>query len=64
MSDLENLKETLTGFYGILTNAGQKLNDTDQKGIHKNLCDLWRSSQIRKIEEVQAEYPFSFIVDE
>jgi hypothetical protein len=52
MSDLENLKESLTGFYGILTDAGQKLNDTDQKDLHKNQCDLWPSSQICKIEAV------------
>ncbi len=47
-----------------------KLDPPDQEhkagweAKHKELCDVLLGSLVREIAEVEAEYPFSYIVDE
>ena len=64
MSDLDNLKLVLADHYEILTGTGREnISDLDQRDRHKDLCDMWLSSLMREINDVQAEYPFGFVDD-
>ncbi len=65
MSTLPQLRCALTQYCEILVDTGNKLDDSPHwKAEHKEMIDRWHHELMDLIDEIEAEYPFTFIVDE
>jgi hypothetical protein len=64
VSTLPQLRCALTQYCEILVDTGKKLDDSPHwRAEHKEMIDRWHHELMDLIDEIEAEYPFTFIVD-